>query len=280
MNFRHSAIAAALAFGVTSAAFAGPAIEYVYFYDHAPREALEPFALGSTDYCSGEDICAKSLSFNTLAGGTLTVTGTTSLGGSALVYQDETPDNGGLGVIGHTDAVKRTDWKWKSGVKDKYKVPANVGNAKYGSMVTTTVTPEKWFGDDEIDSGEKLTLHFDKKVSIAGMHFFNGSHKSYVGSETFQLIVDGTVYNHRSLKSYLNTNPTSFLTGQDFTFITENSACKSHDHKGRCTSYGAADFYLGAVKITTAVPEPETYAMLAAGLCLMGVSMRRRNRRA
>ncbi|SHN36579.1 PEP-CTERM protein-sorting domain-containing protein [Duganella sacchari] len=40
--------------------------------------------------------------------------------------------------------------------------------------------------------------------------------------------------------------------------------------------YGEASSYSGTINITTAVPEPETYAMLLGGLALVGAVVRRR----
>jgi len=45
-------------------------------------------------------------------------------------------------------------------------------------------------------------------------------------------------------------------------------------------SVSSADFYFGTQPdIVTAVPEPETYAMLVAGLGLLGLALRRRNKK-
>src|SRR5687767_2151184 len=208
MSHLRSALAASLVLACGAAA-AAP-IEYLYFYDQPWQEAINPFAMGSADFCSGEDRCATSLSFHTLSGGTLTVTGSTPLGGS-LAYQDQAPDYGGLGVAG-----SKVDWSWKSTTPTYKRTAANKGNTAYGSYVTTVL------GDDEIDKGEKLTLTFEKTVHIAGMHFFTGEHGNVPNGRTFNLTIDGVSYNDRALKSYLNTNPSSFLTGKSFTFETDD----------------------------------------------------------
>ena len=265
MSHLRTALAAAFALA-SSAAFAAPTIEYLDFYDQPSKEAINPFAMGSADFCSGEDRGATSLSFHTLSGGTLTVTGSTPLGGS-LAFQDQAPDYGGLGVAG-----SKVDWTWKSSTPTSKRTNANKGNTAYGSYVTSVV------GDDEIDKGEKLTLTFEKTVHIAGMHFFTGDHGNVPNGRTFNLTIDGVSYNDRALKSYLNTNPSSFLTGKSFTFETDDY-CKSKNWYGQCTSWGPTDFYLGAVKITTAVPEPGTYALLLAGLAAVGFTVSRSTRR-
>lgn len=266
MNVRPLALGAALALSTSAALAAAPKIEYLYFYDQPGKEAVNPFATGSADVCSGEDVCASSLSFHTQSGGTLLVTGTTSLAGP-LVFQDQAPDYGGLGVAG-----SQVNWTWKSSTPQHKRTNANKGNTTWGSYVTSVV------GDDEIDAGETLTLTFEKTVSIAGMHFFSGDHGSIANGRTFKLTIDGTLYDDRLLRSYLNTNPASFLTGRSFTFETD-TYCKS-TYKGQCTSWGTQDFYLGAVKITSAIPEPETYALFLAGLAAIGFKVSRRTRRA
>jgi hypothetical protein len=259
------ALAATLALA-SGAAFAAPTIEYLYFYDTPWSEPANPISMGSADVCGNDDVCATSLSFHTQSAGMLTVTGSTALGGS-LVVQDQASDYGGLGVAG-----SRVDWKWKTSTPTYRRTEANKGNAAYGSFVTTLL------GDDEIDKGETLTLSFEKTVHIAGMHFFSGAHGPIPNGRTFTLTVDGVTHDDRSLRSYLNTNPASFLTGKTFTFTTDDS-CKNRNWYGQCTSWGATDFYLGAVKITTAVPEPETYALYLAGLVAVGFTVSRRTRR-
>lgn len=278
MNFRHVAAATALALSA-SLASAAPVIEYLYFYDYGSREAINPSAVGTPDACSGEDVCSSFLKFNTKTGGELTVTGTTGAGGaSTLVFQDQAPDKGGLGVIGYTPATSEKVWKWNSSTPSSKRTTGNIGSTKYGRYETVTI-PAKWFGDDEIDKGETLTLRFDKDVSIAGMHFFTGDHKDVSGKDTFQLIVDGVKLSALQMKSYLTYDSTKWLTGQEFTFSTTESRCTKTVY-GKCTAWGTADYYLGALKITAApvtpVPEPETYALFLAGLAAVAYTVRRR----
>lgn len=75
---------------------------------------------------------------------------------------------------------------------------------------------------------------------------------------------------------FINTNPSAYVEGEMYTlFATE---------QGRTADFNAAwmpassdmSFSLGASKLVSAVPEPETYVLILAGIGLMGVMTRRR----
>ena len=110
--------------------------------------------------------------------------------------------------------------------------------------------------DDNITKGETLKLTFSQVVTLTGLSLRADGHTGNFEENT-TFLLDG-----HSLKLSHDINNLS-LTGTEFTF-----------------SYGgrkADQFYLGGVTVSP-VPEPETGAMLVAGLGLLGWSARRRKR--
>lgn len=210
--------------------------EEVRFY--TPNTAATPTYVGtpgSQDLCTAglisADVCAKTLSFDTAFGGTLTATATFKDGKKnkdGVVYQDLSPGYGGLGV-----SDKITLW---------------------GS------TP---VGGATVGLGDKLTLTFSQEVTIVGMHFFDVFHTPIVNpwQRTGFLSIDGAAAFEIDLGSYLTSDPARYLTGTSFTFSTNGLV---------------PDYHVGSLKLLSPVPEPETYAMLLAGLGVLGFMARRR----
>ena len=62
-------------------------------------------------------------------------------------------------------------------------------------------------------------------------------------------------------------------TGESFTFVADSSSTLTFTGFGSNGAYGAA---LDNITVTAAVPEPETYGMLLAGLGLVGFMARRK----
>ncbi len=109
--------------------------------------------------------------------------------------------------------------------------------------------------DDNITAGERLTLTFDRLVNLSSIELRSEGHNTtgWLTGATF--LFNGASTLLKGTMSGLN------LTGTTFTF-----------------AYGgtnADQFYLGAMTVS-AVPEPEAFAMLLAGLGVIGVVGRRR----
>ncbi|MBA5687837.1 FxDxF family PEP-CTERM protein [Rugamonas apoptosis] len=108
--------------------------------------------------------------------------------------------------------------------------------------------------DDNITSHEKLTLTFAGPVTLSSVMLRSDGHDtSWDRNATF--LLNGTSY------KLADTISPAALTGSVFTF-----------------QFGGAkpdQFYLGGVTVS-AVPEPSSYAMLLAGVGLLGFMARRR----
>ena len=114
--------------------------------------------------------------------------------------------------------------------------------------------------DDNITTGEKLTITFDQVVKLSSIDLRSDGHNftAWAASSTF-------LFNSASTLLPLGVGSIALnQTGQVFTF--EFGGAK------------ADQFYLSAMT-ATAVPEPETYALMLAGLGAIGLAVGRRTRR-
>ena len=115
--------------------------------------------------------------------------------------------------------------------------------------------------DDNITVGETLKMSFSQVVNLGSIGLRSEGHNtSWNPGSQFQYSQDGTHWTSAALVASKTMN----MTGKDFYF-----------RYGSDQNYCADQFYLSGMTVT-AVPEPETYAMLLAGLGLMGAVARRR----
>jgi hypothetical protein len=172
--------------------------EQVRFYGPAGSAnsdyaAGQPIYYGSVpvDRCTGTDICGEAMTFDTQFGGLLTVTAPdTKAGYQSIVYQDLSPNYGGLGVAQYKPST----------------------NTLYASA-------------DEINSGESLTLSFANTVKVVGLHFFDKDHNQIDLNSTdkFYLSVNGAANQALSFGGgYPWYGSSSTLIGNSFSFSYKN----------------------------------------------------------
>ncbi len=116
-----------------------------------------------------------------------------------------------------------------------------------------------------ISGTEVMKLSFSNAVNLVGYHMYQSGDAP--GSDHFKVSSDeGQSWETRSFASVVFTqwHSNEWLTN------THSLWFKAEDNE---------KFYVGAVKITSAVPEPQTYALMLAGLGLVGFAARRRRNR-
>lgn len=112
--------------------------------------------------------------------------------------------------------------------------------------------------DDNITAGEALKLSFNQTVTLSAIGLRDDGHNtSFSSGSKFDYSFDNLNWTSANLTSSVALNH----TGQDF-YI-------------RYGATNGAQFYLSSMTVA-AVPEPETYAMLTAGLGVIGFMSRRR----
>ena len=116
--------------------------------------------------------------------------------------------------------------------------------------------------DDNITAKESIKLHFDSVVTLSAIALRSEGHNttSWTEQSTFQYSFDNSSWT-TALLPRRNGVVALNQTGQDFYF--------------RFAAEKGNQFYLSAMSVT-AVPEPETFALLLAGMGLVGFAARRR----
>ncbi len=117
--------------------------------------------------------------------------------------------------------------------------------------------------DDNIQSNEWLTITFDKAVTIKGIGLQNDGHVNFGTGKSFLLSVDGGAVVTETWGG--GATDDYDLTGTSFRFSTVGINSRAY-----------SQLYLSELDVVAAVPEPETYALMLAGLALVGAAAKRR----
>lgn len=135
--------------------------------------------------------------------------------------------------------------------------------------------------DDNIANGEILILSFDRAVTVNQM-WFNNRHDGDGSLSGDKVKIAGTSYSVFSnspggLLANFNGDwtprvGTSGTTVKTFSFAANTAYLIENPN----TNGDNGEFYLSGMTVTAAIPEPETYAMLLAGLGVLGFTARRR----
>lgn len=199
-------------------------------------------ALAGANVCASKGWCSSAITFNTVAGGKLTVTagdGGAGDPGALAVQLDRV--NAGLGVVAGS---KKTDGSFQ------------ISDLNYALD----------------DRKETLTLSFENAVQLNSLFFFPDNIPLIISStqldklDGFTLSVDGGAAVEYSFGTQ-NGLPVSFstpLVGRTFTL-------------GYANKLSVENYYLGGMTFAAAVPENGTLAMMALGLAGTMVAVRRRH---
>ncbi len=253
LTMRHLISAIAFFF---AAVFINPVFAAQVTFDFANLKSgpvgFLPDGTMGTDYfgCTGNDLCSSNVNGNVLGGSLFYETGgigveasATYNGGTASVVQDH--DNSYNGLLSGSTAI-------------------GAGLGVYHKVNPTDNS------DDNITGGEMLMLSFGQVVTLNTLGLRSEGHNTtnWAANSGFEYSTDGTSWT-AALFPYNSGLFALNLTSYDFYF---RYLVVDEANPGVIK---ADQFYVSSVTVTP-VPEPETYAMLVAGLGLMGFVARRR----
>jgi hypothetical protein len=145
------------------------------------------------------------------------------------------------------------------------------GHGGLGVCGTLTGTQQCSPGsDDNITTGEILKMTFNKAVTIDKI-WFNNNHDGDGSLSGNKVKIGGTDY-----ALFLATGVPSF--NDDWTPNVSFNVAAGGSLLFSLASTNFDQFYISGMTVT-AVPEPETYAMMLAGLGLLGAVVRRRKQK-
>jgi hypothetical protein len=292
---RRTLPAASLALGLLASTVAiaapAPAAESLKFFTSNTTSEPTALPIGSSGFA---DRFGTTLSFDTIAGGQLDVTGwstvttflntysrsantnangkvtgytdwaktgatTTAIKTDRMVIEDLSPVYGGLGVV-NSRTNDNSPGSDNIGFSSK-----NLKTAYYKADGQTSVSSGKALVKvtGAQTTAETLQLSFANAVSLSALTLYSDHRdlQTFGGTKTFEMGYLGLddAWHYQTLGLAQNIN-LSGITGSKFTFTAQNQM-----------------FYVSGATIAP-VPEPETYAMFLAGLGLMGAAIARRRR--
>lgn len=196
--------------------------------------------------CSGGDLCSSNI--NSVLGGDLTFEN-----GGITVHASASYNGGAFGVGAAVVQDHENAYNGKLAGADAIGAGLGVYHKKNDNS------------DDNITTGEAIKLHFDTVVTLNAVGLRSDGHNTtqWAKNSTYQYSYDNVNWITAPLPLKVGQVTLSH-TGQDFYF--------------RFGGGKPDQFYLSSVTVT-AVPEPETFAMLLAGLGVVGAYGRRRSRK-
>ncbi len=176
-------------------------------------------------------------------------TGNSALGGTLSF------SNGGI-TVHATASYQNSAYGVNASVVQDHELLFNNSNGIGAGLGVYHLTNN--YTDDNITAGEALRLNFNQAVTLSAIGLRDDGHNTSFNAGTrFDYSFDNIHWSAANLASSVALNH----VGQDL-YV-------------RYASQQGAQFYLSSMTVA-AVPEPETYAMLLAGLGLISLTARKR----